>query len=210
MFDRLLTIEVGAVKKPYQFHEGILRHHSAYFKGAINAMGTAGFAQGKENMITITDTEIKVFESFRDWLYTGKLSEEAKESRKFLCKAWVFGDMRGIPMYKNAIMDSLIERCVNNWHTLDDLTAFIYHNTGEGSQLRRFAVDIVALAYSDLYNFASDVEDANERPSEYLLDVMRAYTRREKRLNQEAFRKIDKCRYHDHQDPQHERIEAIK
>ncbi|KAF2100517.1 hypothetical protein NA57DRAFT_74123 [Rhizodiscina lignyota] len=207
LYDSIITIEVGPKPpKAYWLHEGILCHHSLYFREALRGDSS----ESQQKVIKLEETEVKVFDAFKNWLYTGKLFDTSTldDPKVFdvLCKIWIFGNRRGVPGLKNAAADAFIDQSLRLWILPDELFLFIYDNTSNGAQLRTLIADLLVLSRDLLEMFTRLDGSLVERyPKQLLLDVLRSPMHKDLRFQSIASKifigKMDRCKYHDHRGP---------
>lgn len=196
----------------YNMHEGLLCHHSSYFRGAIRGGFGVEISETNEKIIRLNLIDLKVFESFKLWLYTGKLfSSSTKPTcgprlNEALVNIWVFADMRGIPGMRNAATDGILDRVAETGHICVDVVPKVYAETMEGSALRCLYVDLIRFQHSLSY-FGTKCKELGLRlPVEFLYDVMEAYCAHGQAWTKIFDRKwhaakMDRCKYHEHQSP---------
>ncbi|KAL8853195.1 MAG: hypothetical protein Q9221_001929 [Calogaya cf. arnoldii] len=108
-------------------------------------MLNGNWEEAKSNIINLRADEPLVYEIFQDWLYGIELalnSDQAKDTSLIL-KLWIFGDKVRVPSFQNAAMERLRLAILvppREIRRSDVATAF--ENSGEGSPLRKFIVDI--------------------------------------------------------------------
>lgn len=189
--------------------------HSSYFAAALDPEG--GFAESGKSQIEIAG-DIGVFEAFRCWIFTGRLkdtptmsspdmgssnAEDKFLSPLMLCRLWVFGDFRGVPALKNAVIDMLHEQLTVKWVRFAKCIKYVYGNTAEGSQLQRFLAD----------SFTSTVSCSGflkQNKSFYTMDFVLAVlpiyvAQAESGGNRGKVRmrwaEVDRCKWHHHSGP---------
>lgn len=94
-------------------HEGLLCHHSSFFRAAIKG----GF-NNDERIIRLDLKDPKVFDAFKLWLYSGNLltstfkpsTDQGGPYHDFLVDIWIFADYHGIPVLKSTVTDATIDR----------------------------------------------------------------------------------------------------
>ncbi|KAF2112160.1 hypothetical protein BDV96DRAFT_614485 [Lophiotrema nucula] len=144
-----ITLKVvdGVKQETFSIARGLLRWHSAFFAAALDPYGSSKESTSKKRELK---EEIPVVRAFHCWIYTGRLLDPPKPeessdnqylSSAVLCKIWVFADFRGFPALKNAAIDMLHESMAAKWATpSDDMILYVYQNSPEGSQLRKFFI----------------------------------------------------------------------
>lgn len=150
MYDEVISVEVGTGndKKKFGVHRGLICHHSSYFKAAL----LGDFKEAHEKHVALPEDDPEVFRVVFTWLYTRRLVGEKEAdiegwnaySLKFtkLCKAWVFGDARGMSEFQNAVMLELISDSAykDDYHDAKAIT-WAYEHTTPGAPLRIFLAD---------------------------------------------------------------------
>ncbi|KAF2100347.1 hypothetical protein NA57DRAFT_54439 [Rhizodiscina lignyota] len=210
-----VNIVVG--NRGYTFRGRLISFASSYFDGIIHD----SVANYTNKPLVLKNTKNEVFEVFLFWLYTGQLFEDMgatkaqhPDFRKLLCEVWVFADKCGIPALKNTIIDILIDLWLAGSDDLVCYVQYIYENTSAGADLRKLAVDMVALWW---YSLADWVESAIEEKTiegrqEFLQDLIirrrahegpHEYARCEicRQSNKRSACSVRKCEYHDHDSP---------
>lgn len=109
------------------------------------------FAKSESGVFKNSDIH-QVFDTFRCWLYTGRLNDSSKdtsghasrEAHHFpvaaLVDVWVFADMRGIPALGNANIDMFHKSFAATWAVCFKIIEKVYEDSGEQSCLNRFFV----------------------------------------------------------------------
>ncbi|OAL47209.1 hypothetical protein IQ07DRAFT_682685 [Pyrenochaeta sp. DS3sAY3a] len=171
-YGSMVSIIVGneVSKRTFQVHEGLLKHHSDYFKAALKD----DWKKDPSKPIELPEDDPSVFQEVFRWLYTGKLYHELSGNGRIplrtrtICKIYIFGDMRGSPGLCNAAIDLLFQVFCQEWaYPLPD-AQFVYKNTCKGSALRKFFAVLAAETYSwRRLEIASE-----EYPKELLVDVL--------------------------------------
>lgn len=196
-------------KKKYLLPRGLLRWHSSYFAAALDP--ESDLAKTKDGKALSLEEDIKVFDAFVSWLWTGQLQDEPLEEKhthdlyldsELLCKVWIFGDMRGAPALCNAALDMLHEKGVAERSFPFDIIRDVYERTVPGAMLRTYLVDnTIAIFTIKELTLELDPEDATVP---FLLDVMpRLSTTSDnaKLMSSKAWTKVDRCQWHDHSGP---------
>lgn len=188
----------------------LLRWHSAYFAAALDPEG--GFVKEGVKELHIEDN-IQAFEAFFCWIFTGKLKDvvpptdgakatDAYLSLHTICNVWFFGELRGIPALKNVAIDMLHERCCAKWVWLSGCIKLVYENTVEGSQLRKYIVDMTTrtISVGGILAVSKDLLTVD-----FLRDILPIYANRAQGgvspLGQKDWAGQDRCKWHDHSGP---------
>ena len=138
MFTEVVEIKFGKgeSQKSFMVHKGILRFYSAYFEAALNV----NFSKIRKGVTQLPEEDVKNFENFVLWLYSGRFCKAGAESFDAICKLWVFGDRFQIPAFENRMIDELRNHCQRTWAVPTNHMQYIYENTTAGSELRRFMI----------------------------------------------------------------------
>ncbi|KAL9001231.1 MAG: hypothetical protein Q9169_000415 [Polycauliona sp. 2 TL-2023] len=138
-----VTINVGSgqVAETFTPHCELLMFYSPYFKTMMNG----NWEEAKSNIVNLPADEPMVYEVFQDWLYGVDLSLEDAQMTKpsLMLKLWIFGDKVQVPGFQNAAMEALRYAVIEPpfEFRLKDIQ-FAFNNSGEGSPLRKFIVDL--------------------------------------------------------------------
>jgi hypothetical protein len=213
-----IVVREGATMKEFRMPRKLLTWHSSFFAAALDPEGN--WASSGDDTFQIQDS-IEVLEIFSCWIYTRKLRDppgraitEDLDDLK-LSKVWVFGDMRGIPALMNAAVDMLHERFTTTWSQLEAAPiSYVYDNTKEESKLRIFVVESWARTESIDSFLQADVSGID---GAFVMAVFEGLVhlhtigtvahgsagvnRRKVQLSQEAFSKLNRCKWHDHSGP---------
>ncbi|KAF2813012.1 uncharacterized protein BDZ99DRAFT_341310, partial [Mytilinidion resinicola] len=151
--DDLVSVVVGEGKEVFRIYRGVLTYHSSHFAAALNG----SFKESETGVVALGEEDVEVFKAFYSWIYNRRLrdtpapshNDNSGEAEKMavtaweelLCKIFVFADMRGVLALKNDAIDALHESISCSWMSIEgNNVQYIYNNTVETSQLRRFAV----------------------------------------------------------------------
>lgn len=112
----MIVIKVAPSMREFQVHKGLICHHSAFFRAAL-----MGNCKESEGVVVLENEEVATVETFVLWLYTSRLFNNIDTARnryneigdttrisKQIIDAYMFGDYRGVPMFKNAAVDLLL------------------------------------------------------------------------------------------------------
>lgn len=154
----------------FPVYEGLLKHYSSYFRNALKKE----WRKGQPKLITMTKDDPEVFRAFFHWILSGKLYHKLNDdgtiplSVRELLKIYLFGDMRGIPGLRNAVVDLLFQKNCQDWVLPTRDLKYLFDNTREGDVLRKLFVDIAAETYtwSDLKHYG------DKFPKDFLIDAL--------------------------------------
>lgn len=131
-------------------HKETLCDISPYFKAALEG----NFKEAQKHVIEMPEDDVKVFQVFRTWLYTGKfqLAEDRVDhtwkilSWEVLVGLYMFGECRLIRELLNPVMDLLIQKPEAPTEVPVHLAPYIYENTCDVSRLRQWISNATAYA----------------------------------------------------------------
>ncbi|KAI4782740.1 hypothetical protein E4T52_02336 [Aureobasidium sp. EXF-3400] len=141
-FQTIVTVEVGAEKKPFLIHKDLLVFYSDYFRGAFNS----AFSEAIQGKISLVDERVDVFNIVNKFVYTRQLSDNVDSDLQWeiLIRTWIFGDKYLMPSLQNSVMSILLEKGLKQNFVPTGQLKFIYNNTVPGSLLRKMVVDVAA------------------------------------------------------------------
>ena len=146
----MVQIKVGAKEKVFYVHKGLICESSPFFRAAF----TGGF-QEHSGLMTLEEDDPDIFGHIVQWLYRGKLETLSKvevdtgfDYWMKLFQLYVLADKYGIRLLKNAVMDLLFQtrdrrknkETETHKPPQQSCVTYVYKNTAQGSQLRRFLV----------------------------------------------------------------------
>ncbi|EGP88769.1 uncharacterized protein MYCGRDRAFT_38100, partial [Zymoseptoria tritici IPO323] len=164
----LVQIDVGPKnnRSTFRVHKNVLCHYSGYFTGALNGK----FIEATTKRIDLAAEDPGIFTIFVYWLYRGCIPPPGEGlDYTTLCKLWVFGDARSVPLLQNAAMALLIRRAATTRSAPSNSVDYIYSNTMPGSPLRRVLIDLVKKVAG-----RKILPSAKEWPKDALLDLAEA------------------------------------
>jgi len=191
-----IVVGEGTAQKTFDIHKGLLSFYSDYFRSALNG----NFSEALEGKITLSTEEVKVFEAFKDWLYTARLMPPGKPNwddttATSIIKLYVLADRRQVPLLANDCLDLLHKWMLAKWETIYKDLPFVYEHTFAGNGLRRFMIDGMAKPYQP-----DDWLDGPYLGVESLRDLAKALALYPKKVVQSEFGKWDMCQYHVHKE----------
>ena len=193
-----IKVGSGTNQKSFMVHEGLLRYYSGYFEAALGG----SFAEATSRIVKLEEEEVSIFKRFVLWLYTGKYTppEDASYNFDAICKLWVLGDRRQIPLLANAMVDLLRDEIVRLWNLPTGALGFVYRNTTTESGLRRFMIWVISCIGGD--RFADDTK-RKEWPADATFDLLRAVWKLKmdgaQIMSKDALGKFDMCPFHQHE-----------
>lgn len=139
----VVVINVGTEdnRETFSTHRELLSFYSPYFRAMMNG----SWEEAKTNIINLTADEPHIYEIFQNWLYGIDLDLDPPQARdiSLMLRLWIFGDKVQVPGFQNAAIEGL--RFATNEPPRvvrrSDVAA-AFENSGEGSPLRKFIVDL--------------------------------------------------------------------
>ena len=108
LLDSIVFVHVGPQKKVFGVHKGLICHHSAYFKGALQGE----FKEAIDGVVVLADDKPEIFSYFYSWLYTGEIKRTGGTLRyslfEDLLDLYIFAQKRIIPDLQNGAIDRLV------------------------------------------------------------------------------------------------------
>ena len=195
-----IQVGSGADKQSFMVHEGILRYYSGYFEAALGG----SFSEATSRIIKLEEEEVWIFKRFVLWLYTSTYHppDEANDNYEAMCKLWILGDRRQIPLLANTMIDMLRDEIVRLWTLLLKAHTFeyIYQYTTPESALRKFMVWMKSNTGG--YSIVNDA-GLQEWPADAIFDLFKAVRTLKLSgssiVNKATLAKTDMCQYHQHE-----------
>ena len=198
MYDEIVTISVGVGKaeKNFEIHKGLLCFYSNFFRAALKG----GFAEANSKGFNLPTESPKIFQLFKNWLYTRKFQSGEQSDAQYLdtrtiCDIWLFADRREIPLLMNIAVNLFKKNILAKWCLPVKLVPYIYENTTDGSKLRYFIVDTFAYLWDESARQNIDLEFGEDA----ILDIARTLMARPPLLDKEGYQAKDNCVYHVHE-----------
>jgi hypothetical protein len=208
-----VSLSPAAPAKTYWMHEGLLCHHSSYFRGTLRG----GFAESIDKVVRLGYTSTDTVDLFKNWIYIGKLfdastpnPEQSNKFWKLIIETYAFAEMRGIPGLKNACTDAFLDRVGDTWQLPLNHYTMIYERTSQNAALRTLASDLFVTCYPVRGQFKEQgMAWVESLPKDFLVDVILSESHEvvqyQSQLGRSYVKRLPKCRYHDHKPP-HERV----
>lgn len=133
LYDSIVTI-IDDESQEFYVHEGLVCKYSAFFKRAFRRDPPP-----KTKSVIIKAEHSAVFDSFKTWLYTGRIwnqaitvetpDDQTSDFQDLCIKVWIFGNDCGAPVSKNAAIDALIDSfAVSNFFSSTYVNSRIWRN----------------------------------------------------------------------------------
>ncbi|KAF2427285.1 hypothetical protein EJ08DRAFT_567382, partial [Tothia fuscella] len=149
-------LRIGPELKKFQFHKGLLAHHSLYFKN----LSSGRWPSDDKRTIDLPGDNVEAWQCLFSWVYTRTLGQPHRETsdtdeRKEIpvrnlvsnqcLMTFVLGDMRMMPGLKNAVIDELFSLWTQGVIIPGPThIGYIYDNTPAGSAVRKLLIDVLA------------------------------------------------------------------
>lgn len=211
VYDRMVTIVVthGMKTQTFEVYQGLLGYYSDHFHSAI-----ATFKASGHSSISVENVEIPTFTMFTTWMNQRKfrlsqLKPDSELAWTTIFRMWAFAEQYGVPMMQNYAINVYIEKAAEVYSqpwvkpTARDIL-YAYEITSSGSKLRKVIVDSVNLTTRAGRKVLGRDGAFNDFPPEFLFDLLQVVAKRPPQFatwDQEKFRNIFKCQYHNH--PRH-------
>ena len=188
----------GVNQVSVKVHEALLRYYSAYFESALGGH----FAEADKGVIDFKDEEeADIVKRFVVWQYTKEYKplNEIPQDFDVICKLWIFGDKRQIPLLSNMTINTMPDEIVRRWTLPSGNLRFIYENTTPDSKLRAFVAWVIA-ATSGSKLLTED--NRTLWPGDASFDILRLVWKRKEsnsaKVTKEELAKLDMCEWHQH------------
>jgi len=195
--DKTVSIVVGAEKRLFAIHKGLLCSVSDYFRAALDG----NFKEAEEQKIELLEDDPKVVARFQLWLYSGKVIDEGEDTTALdypmLVNIYVFAETRRILSLQNHLVDTIIRKSVREHFNLRPSDGDMYSNTTTSSPLRKLAVHMAA-HNGGLVNPSWDLDGY---PKEFLVSLVLALHRKAELGKNPSPKWIlweDRCDFHVH------------
>ncbi|MCJ1389250.1 hypothetical protein MMC18_002106 [Xylographa bjoerkii] len=186
LYQEFVHVKVGTNSQDFGIHKGLLCEASSSFKGALSR----DFQEARENTVYLRDDDVRTFQRFHFWLYTGGIldSDESLEtlSPRPLIDLYIWADLRGIPKLQDLISDmlqtSILATLQPDAKPLDlAFVHLVYHNTMKSSLLRKLWTFYYSnLEHNKFKDMITEDEAADDLPREFLHDILLSLKRRVK------------------------------
>ena len=178
-------------------HEALLRHYSGYFESALGG----NFAEANSGVIDFQDEEeADIVKRFVLWLYTKEYNAPVGIRHTFdvICKLWVFGDKRQIPLLSNMMINKMRDEMVRLSKAPSRCLMFIYENTTAESKLRAFVVWLLVATGVERMLTKTNRESW---PGDASFDLLQAVVERKGAalLSRSDLASFNLCQWHQHE-----------
>lgn len=205
-----IKVVVGSSKRQQTFyvHKSLLEKHSEYFASALGK----DWKEGPERCLLLADNDPDHFAIFTRFLYCGYIftshandfqpkTEDRVTPHDYewcrLFDAWKLGDMLLSTSFKDAIVDSVIEKMKSHGRYPLGLPASTYAHAQADCGMRRLCIDIVVWKFS---NSELGQEPIHKDHVDFWFAVAVALhkVKRTGLTGESPFMSGDACIYHDH------------
>lgn len=221
----IVTVVVGDERREFTVHEGLLRHHSVWFRNRLNGRW------GDVKHVELLHDDPATFELFVGFAYHYKLlppivnpkaskttdeqdvrpikrpriERAGHHTRMQLTNLYIFADVLQCERLQCAAIDAYCKKANEEWTTPSrSMVQYMYENTTVGCGLRKLVVDEFTKTYiDDDYWKRSDCKAlfcSNTHP-EFMAEVIIGLfeTRNSNpSWEREEWARVNPCDYHDH------------
>lgn len=196
-----MHVGAGAAKQTFAVHKDLLTKHSEFFKAAANGE----WKEGRENVVSLGSYKPENFKLFCDFLYTGRIfmaregdrSGDTDEEFIRTQSAWLMAQKLLSTSFKDALVDTLIAKCVEEKFYPNSLHRAVYASGSSKSGMRKLLVDfhIWGTGAKRIEKVGFELESA-----EFYYDIAVARNKRKSaaKIADAPFKEEDTCRYHEH------------
>jgi len=140
---------VGPKKKAFTVYEKVITKASGFFEEELDRE----FKMSRERTVSLPNDTPEVFSVYKHWLYSHAIFSQMTEAQNkkqswkeftLLSDTYMFGEKIQDSDFKDAVLDSLIEKAMEEVQYPSHILPAIYEGTQDGSPLRRFMVDFFA------------------------------------------------------------------
>jgi len=150
----MVTILVGSQKHKFIAHKDFLTYYSEYFRACLGER----FTEAENRVVELDHTEPEAFRHLMDWIYKQDIQSVAERQIEAIGASvqdvageymdlWILADYLLIPELQNLVLEKLSEH--KPAVLCPDVISHVYSNTGEGSMLRKFALDLSSTVDQD-------------------------------------------------------------
>lgn len=175
--DCIVKLSIGPSSVTVLVHKNVLTKSSAFFQREAKRELTG--MKDEQETIILPDEDPHIVKGYIHWLYSGKFPMPAVDKGaphfRRLSYAYIFGDRRMDPKFKNAIIDAFVATAAEFCSYPSATTmAIVYEETPEGCPARQLLADFIAYR-------AKNTPDWNTEMGRYdkamLVDIARAMIR---------------------------------
>ncbi|KAI9695340.1 MAG: hypothetical protein M1820_008692 [Bogoriella megaspora] len=191
-------------RKTYCIYRCLLCHDSSYFRKALSGESK----EAHERTITLDQDSVETFKAVHLWLHTRRIyqSESGDPNAvplqfEGLFKIYFFADMKGMPALKNAAVDAVFTKYLQNLEYPARSVPLVYENTSQDCTLRRVLVDLAVRNYGCQRLIQ---EHRTNLVNDFLVECIMAMRALRGRLDVQPkgwIESVNRCQYHDHSDP---------
>ncbi|KAK4891885.1 hypothetical protein LTR27_009584 [Elasticomyces elasticus] len=172
----MVYMDVGEPEqvKRFALHESIVRPASEF----VNMALSRDWKEARERVIPLSEDEPETFSIYQTWLYThivdahaSKLSTTSCDFYQRLFKCYILAEKLLDAVFKDCVMDSILNTLQTNPLFDANLSNLVYENTPEGSPLRRLLCEVYVWCATERW-LAEDVITEEVHPT-LMVDVMK-------------------------------------
>lgn len=205
-----VDIYVGAQRRQWTLHRGLLCHHSSYFQSEFEDHEEPKTKKSGQNVLELPDDDPAGFELLVKWLYQGQLedvsdkSDEEKYEHAVACyQLYLLCDKFDMLFLKNVAIDQY-RKGLHEAQLVPDAEEIngIYRKSPLGSPFRKLMTRIAARQIMDP-NVDKDAESYRvcfDGNPDFAVDMVNAIRYMSGGYLFEDPTEADECEYHDHSD----------
>ena len=199
----IIIVGEGPRSKAFIMHEKIATKFSDFIRAALKIR----WQESTHRTILLPEANPAEFDVFEPFVYTGRVYSQAIAERtksnqddteyEHLAKLWLLADMLQATTFKDAIVDSLIEK-LEPWNKCPSKVHYqIYTGSAGSSAMRRLLIDIVLREWNDK---ALEKAAKDWFGQDFFADLAIKQMQRkgEKRAVDAPYHGEPNCKYHEH------------
>lgn len=165
------------------------------------------WVQGVSVTITLPEDEPETFAVYQTWLYEGCIqavgvadADRADDEYQLLVKAYMLGDKMMDTTFKDALVDSIIDKLIVSGRFDLNLIDLIYGNTPATSPLRRLLRDIYG--WAGQRSWLDSIDSDEPLQAEFMKELLQYHMGFHRTAGVQAapFLSQTTCMYHEHGD----------
>lgn len=199
-----ITFRVGpsSASSDFVLHESLIAPQSEFVRRAMRG----DWKEAQDRIIPLPEDLPDAFAVYQQWAYTKKIYSATKQcdiakaagEYSLLVRAYSLGDRLLDVEFKDAVIDSIIDKLLEQRRFDTRLTNEVYENTPSDSPLRRLWQDIYV--HAGLSEWLDEKATGGPVSAEFLLDVARLQMRVTQASGEMIAPYLDgsQCQYHSH------------
>ncbi|KAK3614218.1 hypothetical protein LTR56_027396 [Elasticomyces elasticus] len=210
---RTVAVHVGSgtEKRTFDIYQDTLIRHSEFFKAALNP--SSNWMEGQQRSVSLPEDCPQNFEILFHFLNTGSIFASKEDDISGtsstscpldlewgrLTECWALGQKLLSTTYKDAVVDTIIEKMRTSGRFCSNLHEYPCQNSTPSRAFRKLLVDVVVYRWSQ--KTWAEIGDGLSSFPDFLLDIARAQSK----ISKKGFPTTlpwagDDCTYHEHMD----------